>query len=115
MANRIHVDGHDTDFSDYLSDRKGRRVTPQALSSGPQDSLILPADGKPLRAYNRTHGNMTELEKAQAIFKALEHRKKTVGPGIERGGCTLVTPARRAALRDNGFAVQVLEEEDESS
>ena len=109
------VDGPDTDLSDYLSDRNGRRVTPQAISSGPQDALILPAKKQPLRAYNKTHGNKTDLQKAQAILKAVEHRKKAVGPGIERGGCTLVTPARRAALRDSEFAVQVLDEDDESS
>lgn len=90
-------------------------MTPLSISSGPQDALILPAKKNPLRAYNKTHGNRTELEKAQAILKAVEHRKQVVGPGIERGGCTLVTPARRAALRDSEFAVKVLDEDDDSS
>lgn len=89
-------------------------MTPQASSSGPQDALILPAKKQPLRAFNKAHGNKTELEKAQAVFRALEQRKKAIGPGIERGGCTLVTPARRAALRDNEFAVRIVDEDEDS-
>lgn len=29
---------------------------------------------------------------------AMEQHKKTVGPGLDRGGCTLVTPERAATL-----------------
>ncbi len=89
-------------------------MTPKALLNGPQDALILPAKKQPLKAYNKTHGNRTDLEKAQAVFKALEHRKASIGPGIDRGGCTLVTDAGRAALRDDEFSVEVLEVADEA-
>lgn len=108
------TDGPDTDVSDYLSDRHGRRTTPQTLSNGPQDALILPAKKQPLRAFNKVHGNKTDMEKAQAIFRGLERRKKAIGPGIERGGCTLVTSARRAALRDDEFAANMIEEDDDT-
>lgn len=95
-------------MSDYLSDSQNRRVTPIASPDNPRsDSFNLatiPRDeqAKVARAYHTAHENKTEAQKAQAVFDNLLQRRKNLGPGIERGGHTFVTGAKRSLL-DTGL------------
>lgn len=103
----------DAEASDYLSDTTGRLVTPIARSTGPPDPLHLPSEAGPTRAYHNAHGNRTERERAQAVLAACEARAMSVGPGIDRGGCTMVTPEAREKLVDDAFAMSVVDADDD--
>lgn len=103
----------DAEASDYLSDTAGRLITPIARTTGPPDPLHLPSEAGPTRAYHNAHGNRTERERAQAVLAACEARVASVGPGIDRGGCTLVTPEARERLVDDALAMRVTDAEDD--
>lgn len=103
----------DAEASDYLSDTAGRLVTPIARITGPPDPLHLPSEAGPTRAYHNAHGNRTERERAQAVLAACEARVASVGPGIDRGGCTMVTPEAREKLVDDAFTISVVDAEDD--
>lgn len=38
---------------------------------------------------------------AREVIRAMELRKRDIGPGVDRGGCTLVTQAMRETFVDN--------------
>ncbi|RMZ87100.1 hypothetical protein DV736_g5671, partial [Chaetothyriales sp. CBS 134916] len=98
----------------YLSDEHGGGVTP---SVSKQDNADLPADAmvftKPVgdkpeaaaqKAFMKVHRPSEKpgpKSTAEEILRAMEARKAKIGPGIERGGCTLVNEARRATFVQN--------------
>ena len=63
------------------------------------DTLILPVEKDPHRSFEKVHGNrdLNDVKSATEILRAMEARKAKI-PGIERGGCILVTPERRKTL-----------------
>ena len=102
----------DAEASDYLSDSRGRQVTPAARTSGPPDPMDLTSGRSPTRAYHKAHGNTTKAKKAQAILKAAEARKRATGLGIDRGGSTFVTPKMRDLVDDGPPGISMVAEED---
>lgn len=76
-------------------------VTPNAATAGDGDSLIFPVDHTPIRAFNKLHGNQSNLEKAKEVLKAVQHQRRKVGFGLEQGGCELANPARNKVLSND--------------
>jgi hypothetical protein len=58
------------------------------------------------KAFLRTHrgkeGRLGLKVNAEEMLRAMERRKRDIGPGLERGGCTLVNEARRGTLGGQG-------------
>lgn len=84
------------------------KTIPESVQPGGEDSLILPASYSSIRAFNRVHGNHTQLEKAMEIFKAVQRLKEQIGYGLDPGGCQLATPARvgRVSNDEDVYAVR---------
>ncbi|KAF7505583.1 hypothetical protein GJ744_000663 [Endocarpon pusillum] len=96
----------------YLSDEHGRAVTAPSTKTTildyPSDTLVLssvtmnPESNIPNRAFSKAHGNekMEPRQSAIETLLALQRHKERVGPGLDRGGCTLVNEERRKTLMD---------------
>lgn len=102
----------DAEASDYLSDSRGRQVTPVARTTGPSDPMTLSTGRRTARAYHKAHGNATEAEKARAIHKAVAAKKRATGLGIERGGSTFVTPKMRERVDEGPSGISKVADED---
>ena len=94
-----NLDSHDSDA--YLSDAQGRQVTPritvdaervQALNTLPPE-LLSRGRGRPLK---RT----LEQEARDAHDRLVSLKQRIGGPGMDRGGATLVNDKRRRGLID---------------
>ncbi|KAL9107396.1 MAG: hypothetical protein Q9227_007680 [Pyrenula ochraceoflavens] len=87
--------GHGREVVTYSS-------TPTTIQSYSPDTLVLPVEREPHKSFEKTHGNkeLDDKKSAMGIFRALEARKAKI-PGIERGGCVLVTAERRATLQED--------------
>lgn len=105
----------------YLADDEGRAVTAPSTEASivdyPSDTLPLssvtmnPDSNIPNRAFSKAHGNEKMEIKQSAIetLLALQRHKERVGPGLDRGGCTLVNAERRATLMDNEGMARVVD------
>ena len=105
----------------YLSDKQGHAVTAPStkttISAYPSDTLVLssvtmePESNIPNRAFSKAHGNekMEIRQSAIETLVALQRHKELVGPGLDRGGCTLVNAERRATLIDNEGMARVVD------
>jgi hypothetical protein len=114
------------DRAKYLSDEQDRTITPTASTvvsdEHPADVLTLTsvtADNyMHVKGYEVAQGNtkygdkkdMIDIRKAsEDHLRAMEARKAQIGPGIDRGGCTLVNDARRATLVQNANIARVVD------
>jgi len=88
-----------------LNDSVGRKATPTAKVKGHPDPIILPAGSIPIRAFNKAHETTNDQQKAREILRGIEARKAKIS-GLDRGGCTFVTVARRARLREDEAIAQ---------
>jgi hypothetical protein len=107
--------------SKYLADAQHRSVTAPSSTATirhyPADALVLTSVSKdnqdriPIRAFHKTHGNdkMDAKASAAAVLMAMAVRKGKVGPGLDRGGCTLVNEARRRTLAQNEGLARVVD------
>ncbi|KKY28551.1 hypothetical protein UCRPC4_g00540 [Phaeomoniella chlamydospora] len=106
----------------FTSDRNGRRVTPissiQSNKDLPTDPVTLPAEEPGLfRTYIKTHtgdkggGKHTAAEE---LLRAIKWRKEHVGPGIDKGGATLVTPEVAATLIGDENIARIAEDNEGS-
>lgn len=105
----------------YLSDTHGRIVTAPSTKSTiadyPSDTLVLspvkmdPESNIPNRAFSKAHGNdkMEVRQRAVETLVALQKHKERVGPGLDRGGCTLVNGERRGSLLEGEGMARVVE------
>ncbi|ERF68702.1 hypothetical protein EPUS_05763 [Endocarpon pusillum Z07020] len=105
----------------YLSDKHGRAVTAPSTKSTildyPSDTLVLssvtmnPESNIPNRAFSKAHGNEKMEPRLSAIetLLALQRHKERVGPGLDRGGCTLVNEERRKTLMDTEGMMRVVD------
>ncbi|KAB8232417.1 putative C2H2 finger domain protein [Aspergillus alliaceus] len=80
---------------------------PESPLAGGEDSLIFPANYSSIRAFNRVHGNNTQRDKAQGIFKAVQRLKEQIGVGLDPGGCQLATPARNERVSNEEDVYEV--------
>ncbi|EXJ55392.1 hypothetical protein A1O7_08319 [Cladophialophora yegresii CBS 114405] len=110
------------DRTRFLSDSEGRVTTPDVTNPSTQENLqpdtmrLLKADCKnneeqAQKAFMRTHRQEKNNPRAIAeeTLKAMSARKAKIGPGIDRGGCILVTEERRATLIQNPGIQRVVE------
>jgi hypothetical protein len=112
------------DRAAYLSDEHGRAVTAPATKAGNNeyapDALILAPvsndaeERVPIKQYMRAHGNekMDLKTSASETLRAMEVKKERVGPGMDRGGCTLVNNERRTTLLQNEGIARVVMDDD---
>ena len=110
------------DKANYLSDENDRTTTFPAVSSFvdpdmPTDAIALtkattdPDEQAHIKAFMRVHGNKKfDVKKmAEETLRAMKARKEQIGPGMDRGGCTLVNEARRTTLVQDGDIARVIE------
>ncbi|RDW70484.1 putative C2H2 finger domain protein [Aspergillus mulundensis] len=81
---------------------------PESNQPGNEDSLIFPADYRSIRAFNKVHGNSSQQEKAQEIFRAVQRLKEHIGVGLDPGGCELASPLRnqRVSTEEDVYEVR---------
>ena len=102
------------DKTRYLADDQGRDTTPAVSKTGNQDlpqdamSFIKPvgdeAEAAAQKAFMKAHRPGEKIgpkNVSEEMLRAMKVRKAKIGPGIDRGGCTLVNEARRATFLQN--------------
>ena len=118
-----YTDPHsvNVDRKKYLSDKHGRAVTAPATaaanSSYAPDTIALAAvsnndmDRIAVAHYMKSHGNdKLDLKKsAEEILRSMQAHKQKVGPGLDRGGCTLVNDTRRKTLLQGQWLARVVD------
>ncbi|KAE9965782.1 hypothetical protein BLS_007395 [Venturia inaequalis] len=87
-----------TDSEAYLSDAKGRRVTPRI--SEPPPSATPFSFGKQKKK--------TAEQLAREAEDEYRKKKREIGPGVDRGGSRLVTPKRRQGFVDDEDGDEVM-------
>lgn len=80
---------------------------PESYQPGTEDTLIFPAEYNSIRAFNRVHGNNSQLEKAHEVFKAVQRLKTQIGVGLDPGGCELATPLRNQRVSNDEDVYEV--------
>lgn len=93
----------------YLNDAQGRQVTPRITA----DSDRLHAVGPSLQAatsVGRGRGRPTKSEAEREIRDAhallVSQKKRIGGPGMDRGGATLVNNKRRKGFRESSIGAE---------
>jgi hypothetical protein len=110
------IDAHDSEA--YLSDAQGRRVTPRITvdhsRAGTDDlSLHTPAPAPAPRGRGRPPKNKVEQEAREAHERLVSQKRRIGGPGMDRGGATLVNDKRRKGFRDSdGVEEELVDAED---
>lgn len=120
MALQLPILSIARDRAAYLSDPHGRTTTYPATNAANEEygqaALVLskrpanPEETPPVKNFLKAHGNdrMDIKESAKQTVRAVEAKKQKIGPGLDRGGCTLVNEARRATFVQNeGLAREV--------
>ncbi|KAF2793054.1 hypothetical protein K505DRAFT_245279 [Melanomma pulvis-pyrius CBS 109.77] len=93
-------DAHDSEA--YLSDAQGRQVTPRITADPARHGRESPFTHAEPSRVPRGRGRPPKASPAHDAQKYLVSQKKRVGgPGIDRGGATLVTEKRRKGFSDN--------------
>ena len=116
----------ETDRTRYLSNASGLQQTPLSTlpAQNDYDPDVLPlysTGGDPsdeetrrekFMAFNKEHGNekMDLRRSALSVFESMVKRKEML-PAVDRGGCTLVTEARRATLVQDANIARVVDED----
>ncbi|KAL4988072.1 hypothetical protein BDW68DRAFT_159947 [Aspergillus falconensis] len=80
---------------------------PGSNQPGNEDTLIFPAEYNSIRAFNKVHGNNSQLEKAREIFMAVQRLKEHIGVGLDPGGCELATPLRNQRVSNEEDVYEV--------
>ncbi|KAH7085940.1 hypothetical protein BKA63DRAFT_399791 [Paraphoma chrysanthemicola] len=97
-------DAHDSEA--YLSDAQGRRVTPRVTVDRDYDG----ADAAGIsaeqftiapRGRGRPPKNAQEREAREAQERLISQKRRIGGPGMDRGGATLVNDKRRRGFQDS--------------
>ncbi|TID21275.1 hypothetical protein E2P81_ATG04561 [Venturia nashicola] len=91
-------DANATDSEAYLSDAKGRRVTPRISEPPPSETPF--SFGKQKKK--------TAEQLAREAEDEYRKKKREIGPGVDRGGSRLVTPKRRQGLVDDEDGDEVM-------
>ncbi|KAH4180542.1 hypothetical protein HBH64_024830 [Parastagonospora nodorum] len=106
-------EAHDSEA--YLSDAQGRPVTPRIRADPDcvnmyQSTLQAPASGPRGRGRPPKSSQEQEAREAQA---RLVSQKRRIGPGMDRGGATLVNDKRRKGFIDNNGVEEELVDAEE--
>lgn len=108
-----YIDAHDSEA--YLSDPQGRQVTPRITVDRDrvdEDTVSthtlssVPRRGRPPK-------NTQEREAREAQERLVSQKRRIGGPGMDRGGATLVNDKRRKGFLDgDGMAEELVDAED---
>lgn len=107
----LDSDQNDSEMSEaYLSDAKGRRVTPKItiLEDDEQPGGI---SGAPSRGPGRPPAKVPH-EKAKESEEAAIRRKKEIGAGLDKGGARLANAKRRQGFQDDEEFEMVVDDAD---
>jgi hypothetical protein len=108
------IDAHDSEA--YLSDAQGRRVTPRIAvdpSRAATDDSSLQTPAPAPRGRGRPPKNKAEQEAREAHERLVSQKRRIGGPGMDRGGATLVNDKRRKGFRDSdGVEEELVDAED---
>ncbi|KAJ4367466.1 hypothetical protein N0V83_007049 [Neocucurbitaria cava] len=103
------------DSEAYLSDAQGRQVTPRItvdLERFQTDSSTSQGASHASRGRGRPK-NAPEQEAREAQARLVSQKKRTGGPGMDRGGARLVNDKRRKGFNDNsGTEEELVDAED---
>ena len=102
------------DKTRYLADPQGKVTTPSVSEKRnadlPPDTLVLTkkntgedaaVDMAAQKSFLKVHHRDQKIGakmNAEEVLRAMEKRKRDIGPGIDRGGCTLVNEHRRSTF-----------------
>lgn len=107
----LDEDQHDSEMSEaYLSDAKGRRVTPK-ITIPEDDEQPNGVSGGPSRGPGRPAAK-TPHEKAKESEDAAIRKKKEIGVGVDKGGVRLANAKRRQGFQDDEEFEMVVDDED---
>ena len=96
------LDAHDSEA--YLSDAQGRQVTPRITVDTEHylaNTLSSRAPVTTARGQGRPPKNRQEQEAHDTYARLVSQKQRLGGPGMDRGGATLVNTKRRRGLNDN--------------
>ncbi|CAO2650509.1 Nn.00g018010.m01.CDS01 [Neocucurbitaria sp. VM-36] len=100
----------------YLSDAQGRQVTPRItvdLERFQADNSTSQGTTHVSRGRGRPPKVAPEQETRDAQARLISHKKRTGGPGMDRGGARLVNDKRRKGFNDNsGTEEELVDAED---
>ncbi|GAB7350714.1 hypothetical protein MBLNU459_g1270t1 [Dothideomycetes sp. NU459] len=104
-----HLDSETSEA--YLSDRSGRIVTPrisvpETRQQGTPEHMAAQRRVADAKRLSELQGARLQGEK---LLQQLEEKKRVVGPGLDRAGCTLATTERRKGLYDDEDFEDVIE------
>ncbi|KAF3043265.1 hypothetical protein E8E12_010183 [Didymella heteroderae] len=92
------------DSGAYLSDAQGRRVTPR-ITASPADyenaTSLDPLPASTSRGRGRPPKDKQEQEARELQSRLVSQKRRLGGPGMDRGGATLVNEKRRRGLVDS--------------
>jgi hypothetical protein len=113
-SNTTFLDAHDSEA--YLSDAQGRQVTPRITVDAERvlsDSSSSQVPASAPRGRGRPPKTTAEQEAREAHERIVERKKRMGGPGMDRGGATLVNAKRRRGLMDHdGTEEELVDAED---
>lgn len=95
----------------YLSDARGRRVTPRIEVS--DERARAAADPRVAADVGRRRARLTGDEAADEVRAGEERRRRAIGPGIDRGGARLANEKRRAGFVDDDDEVLVVDDDED--
>lgn len=104
----FHLDTHDSEA--YLSDAQGRLVTPRITANRirDEDTPFMETSVSAYHGRGRPPKNKLEQEAREAQERFVAHKRRIGGPGMDRGGATLVNEKRRKGFIDNEGAEEEL-------
>lgn len=107
-------DAHESEA--YLSDARGRRVTPRITSSPAghnSDALQVQFSASTPHGRGRPPKNVQEQDARETQNRLVSLKRRIGGPGMDRGGATLVNDKRRRGLIDgDGLEEELVDAED---
>jgi hypothetical protein len=105
---------HDSEA--YLSDAQGRAVTPR-IRADPHRANMYQSSSQTAAPVPRGRGrppkSTVEQEAREAQERLVSQKKRIGGPGMDRGGATLVNDKRRKGFSDSdGMEEELVDAED---
>jgi hypothetical protein len=95
-----------------LSDAQGRQVTPRITVERDRDQSPSHEPSYVPRGRGRPPKNTQEREAREAQERLVSQKRRIGGPGMDRGGATLVNDKRRRGFIDGDTEEELVDAED---
>jgi hypothetical protein len=95
-----------------LSDAQGRQVTPRITVERDRDQSPSHESSYVPRGRGRPPKNTQEREAREAQERLVSQKRRIGGPGMDRGGATLVNDKRRKGFIDGDTEEELVDAED---